>query len=90
MNRTLGWAVAISCIAALVAVALYHGSWGALVMAVVGAALFGWYKLSVARSAAAEKFFDGAGEETRLTGIQGHSPSEMPVDPPPGGPDRAS
>ena len=47
---------------------------------VVMAAGYAWYRLQVARNAAAEKFFDAMGEETRLTGLQGGSPSEMPAD----------
>jgi hypothetical protein len=46
----------------------------------VGAVGIVWYRVQVARSEEAEDFFGGAGEETRLTGFQGGSPSEMPVD----------
>jgi hypothetical protein len=72
--------------AAIVAVtgallALWFHSWGALALIVVATVGVAWYRVQVARSAAAEKFFGEPGEETRLTGFQGGSPSEMPVDP---------
>jgi len=72
---------------ALLLVAYWFQSWGALALLLVAGVGWGWYRMQVARSAAAEKFFGDAGEETRLTGFQGGSPSEMPVDrSPPGAP----
>jgi hypothetical protein len=62
---------------------LWFHVWGALALIVVGSIGVGWYRVQVARSAQAEEFFGGAGEETRLTGLQGGSPSEMPLDPQP-------
>lgn len=71
--------IAAAC-AIVAAVALYLRAWGLLALAVVGGVGFAWYRIQVARSAAAEKFFGDVGEETRLTAFQGGSPSEMPVD----------
>ena len=65
----------------LLLVAWWFQSWGALALLFVGGVGWGWYRVQVARSAAAEKFFGELGEETRLTGFQGGSPSEMHLDP---------
>jgi Flp pilus assembly protein TadB len=67
-------------LAAAFAVAAYFHLWGVLAFTAVAVLGYLWYRIQVARSAAAEKFFDGFAEETRLTGMQGASPSEMPVD----------
>lgn len=69
--------------AAVVAVllALYWKTWGLAAFIAVSAGGFAWYRIQVARSDAAKEFFGEVGEETRLTGFQGGSPSEMP---PPG------
>jgi hypothetical protein len=67
-------------ILALLLGAIWFRSWGGLALVVVGAIGVIWYRMQVARNAAAEDFFGDAGEETRLTGFQGGSPSEMPVD----------
>ena len=78
MTRTSALAAALVLLAA-VAVALWVHAWGAVALIVVGAVGIAWYRVQVARSAAeAEKFFGDPGEETRLTGMQGVSPSEMP------------
>lgn len=66
--------------AVLLFVAWWYRSWGALALLVVGGGGLAWYRIQVARTAAAEKFFGDMGEETRLTNFQGGSPSEMPVD----------
>jgi hypothetical protein len=69
---------------------LYLRSWGGVVLVVVAAAVYAWYRVQVARGEAAEQFFGDLGEETRLTNFQGGSPSEMPVDRrPAGGPPEA-
>lgn len=87
-NARLIIAVAIAC-AVLVALSLYLKSWGGVALVVTGAAGFAWYRIQVMRGEeATERFFDDAGEETRLTSFQGTtgfqhaSPSEMPVDRP--------
>jgi hypothetical protein len=67
--------------AVAVGAALYWQSWGLAAFIAVSAAGYAWYRIQVERSAAAEEFFGDVGEETRLTGFQGGSPSEMP---PPG------
>jgi hypothetical protein len=64
----------------LLLVAYWFQSWGALALLLMAGVGWGWYRVQVVRSAAAEKFFGDAGEETRMTGFQGGSPSEMPVD----------
>ena len=50
---------------------------GTVAFIAVAAGGYAWYRIQVERSAAAEKFFGDMGEETRLTGFQGGSPSEM-------------
>ena len=87
-NARLITAVAIACVG-LVAVSLYLKSWGGVALVVMGAAGFAWYRIQVMRGEEdTERFFDDAGEETRLTSFQGTtgfqhaSPSEMPVDRP--------
>lgn len=72
--------LAAAAIAALAVLALswYLRSWGGVVFVAVAAAGFAWYRAQVARTEAAERFFGDAGEDTRLTGFQAGSPSEMP------------
>ena len=82
MRRVPPWLLAAAVAVLLLLVAAWFRSWGALALLAVSAAGWGWYRTQVARSAGAEKFFGDAGEETRLTGFQGGSPSEMPVDRP--------
>jgi hypothetical protein len=67
-------------VAALLVLGLswYMHSWGGVVLVVVAAAGFAWYRVQVARGEAAEQFFGDVGEDTRLTSFQGGSPSEMP------------
>lgn len=80
--------VAILAALALVAGVAYagvHSGWGGaialLVLLAIGATV---YSARLRRGVAAEKFFGDAGEdETRLTGLPGDAPSEMPVDRPP-------
>lgn len=62
----------------LLALSVYLRSWGGIALLAVAAAGFAWYRVQVARGQAAEQFFGDAGEDTRLTGFQGGSPSEMP------------
>lgn len=71
---------AVAAIAALAVLALsaYLRSWGGPVLIAVAGAALVWYRIQVARGEAAERFFGDAGEDTRLTSIQGGSPSEMP------------
>lgn len=71
----------IAAAAVAVLLALYWRSWGLAAFIAVSAGGFAWYRIQVARSDAAQDFFGEVGEETRLTGFQGGSPSEMP---PPG------
>jgi hypothetical protein len=72
--------VPLLAVAAILVLALswYLHSWGGLALVVVAVAGYAWYRVQVARGEAAERFFGDAGEETRLTGFQGGSPSEMP------------
>ena len=72
--------LAAAAIAAVLVLALswYLHSWGGLALIAVSAAGYAWYRAQVARGEAAERFFGDAGEDTRLTAIQGGSPSEMP------------
>ncbi|TWO73301.1 hypothetical protein FN976_00170 [Caenimonas sedimenti] len=66
-----------------VAALLTGGSSLASALVLVGFILGGYaiYRMRAARGVNTEDFFGGAGEDTRLTGLQGGaSPSEMPVD----------
>lgn len=81
MARALHLLLLFILAAGLAGIAVWYQSWGALALLLVGAVGWGWYRVQVARSAAAEKFFGELDEETRLTNIQ-PSPSEMPVDRP--------
>lgn len=78
MKRSLPLLLAAVVAALLLALSWYLRSWGGLALVTVGAAGFAWYRIQVARSEAAERFFGDAGEDTRLTSFQGGSPSEMP------------
>jgi hypothetical protein len=72
--------LALSAIAAtlgVLALSWYLHSWGGIALVGMAAAGFAWYRVQVARGEAAERFFGDAGEDTRLTGFQGGSPSEM-------------
>lgn len=66
----------------LLALSWYLHSWGGPALLAVAAGGYGWYRTQVARGQSGEQFFNDLGEETRLTGFQGGSPSEMPVDHP--------
>jgi len=76
--------LALAAIAAGLVLALswYLHSWGGIALVAVAAVALAWYRTQVARGEAAERFFGDAGEDTRLTGFQGGSPSEMPADEP--------
>jgi len=90
MNRTHSIVLFGIVVVALLLGAIWFRSWGGLALVVVGAIGIIWYRIQVERAAGAEDFFGDAGEETRLTGFQGGSPSEMPVDrsPAPRAPDQ--
>jgi hypothetical protein len=68
---------AVAAAAGVLALSWYLHSWGGIALLVVAAAGFAWYRVQVARGEAAERFFGDAGEDTRLTGFQPGSPSEM-------------
>jgi hypothetical protein len=80
MSRSLRLILLVIVFAALLLGAAWIGSWGALALLLVTGGGLVWYRVQVARTEAAEQFFGDLGEETRLTGFQGGSPSEMPVD----------
>lgn len=82
MSRTTRYLLLAFAYAALVVLAGWQRSWGALALLVVGGFGGVWYRVQVARTDAAEKFFADEGDETRMTAFQGGSPSEMPVDRP--------
>ena len=90
MARTSSLVLFGIVIVALLLGAIWFHSWGGLALVLVGAVGIIWYRMQVARSDSAEDFFGGAGEETRLTGFQAASPSEMPAErgPAPRTPDR--
>lgn len=73
-------AAAVLAAAVLLGVSLYLHLWGGIALVVVAGAGVAWYRMQVAQAQATEKFFGDAGEDTRLTGFQGGSPSEMPGD----------
>jgi hypothetical protein len=77
-RRTRLIALAAIAAALVLALSLYLHSWGGLVLIAVAGAGFAWYRAQVARGEAAEQFFGDMGEETRMTSLQGNSPSEMP------------
>jgi hypothetical protein len=72
-------AIAVAALV-LLGVSVYLQSWGGVALLLVGAGGYVWYRVQVARSEAAEQFFGDMGDETRLTGLQAGSPSEMPLD----------
>ena len=79
MKRTTRLLAAAALAAALVLALSWHlHSWGGIALVAVAAAGYAWYRAQVARGEAAQRFFGDAGEDTRLTGFQGGSPSEMP------------
>ncbi|MBK6007986.1 hypothetical protein JJB11_17945 [Ramlibacter ginsenosidimutans] len=69
---------AVAAAVGVLALSWYLHSWGGIALVAVAAAGFAWYRVQVARGEAAERFFGDAGEDTRLTGFQAGSPSEMP------------
>ena len=71
---------ALLVVLGLLALSLYLRSWGGVALLVVVGAGFAWYRVQVARGQADDQFFGDAGEDTRMTGFQAGSPSEMPVD----------
>jgi hypothetical protein len=85
-KRLLAIAAVVAAVLVL-GLSLYLRSWGGVVLVLVAAAGFAWYRVQVARGEAAEQFFGDVGEDTRLTTFQAGSPSEMtPLDrtvPPP-------
>lgn len=81
MSRSARFLVAAVLAAAVVlGVSLYLHLWGGIALVVVAAAGVAWYRMQVAQAQATEQFFGDPGEDTRLTGFQGGSPSEMPGD----------
>jgi hypothetical protein len=62
----------------LLGFAVWARSWGAIVLLVTAGIGWAWYRRQVARSTEVEKFFEDAGEDTRLTGFGAVSPSELP------------
>lgn len=80
--RRISTFLLIAAGAALAGIAAWYRAWGLVALVLVGGAGLAWYRVQVARSADTEKFFGDMGEETRLTALQGESPSEMPVDRP--------
>lgn len=66
--------------AGVAAIAGYYRYWGAIALVAVLMAGYGWMRWRATRNPVTEKFFEDMGEETRMTHIQGGSPSEMPVD----------
>lgn len=73
-------AAAVATVLGLLALSAWLHSWGGLALIGLGTAGFTWYRIQVARGEAGEQFFGDLGEETRLTGFQGGSASEMPLD----------
>lgn len=81
MSRSARFLLAAALAAAAVlGVSLYLHLWGGIALVVVAAAGIAWYRMQVAQAQATEQFFGDAGEDTRLTGFQAASPSEMPGD----------
>jgi hypothetical protein len=76
-RRTRLLAAAALGAALVLGLSIYLHSWGGVVLLAVAAAGCAWYRVQVARGEAAEQFFGDMGEETRMTSIQGGSPSEM-------------
>jgi hypothetical protein len=85
-HRRLATAAAFTGAGLLLALSFYLHSWGGFALLALLAGGYAWYRVQVARGEAAERFFGDPGEDTRLTALQGGSPSEMPLDrtmPPP-------
>ena len=80
MSRTTCFLLLVFVYAGLVGLSAWLKSWGGIALLVVGGVGWAWYRVQVARTAAAEKFFGDAGEDTRMTGLQTAMPSEMPMD----------
>jgi len=78
MSRTT-LLIALAAVA-VAAIAGYFRYWGAIALVAVLLGGYLWMRWRNSRHHDTEKFFEDAGEETRLTNIQGGSPSEMPVD----------
>lgn len=70
-------AIAALAAALVLALSLYLHSWGGVALVAVAAAGYAWYRTQVRRGEVADQFFGDMGEETRLTGFQGGSPSEL-------------
>lgn len=73
-------AAAVATALGLLALSAWLHSWGGVALVVLGTAGLTWYRIQVARGEAGEQFFGDFGEETRLTGMQAGSASEMPLD----------
>jgi hypothetical protein len=81
MSRNARYIAAVVLVSVLLlGLSFYLHSWGGIVLLFLGAGAIAWYRAQVAQGEAAEPFFGDMGEETRLTGFQGGSPSEMPLD----------
>ena len=78
-SKTLFAGAAILAVLVL-ALSVYLHSWGGVALLAIAAGAYAWYRTQVARGEAAEQFFGDVGEDTRLTQLQGGSPSEMPLD----------
>lgn len=77
MDRIISLLLAAALLALLL-MAILHESWGGFALVAAATVAWLWYRTRVARSTAAEQFFNDPGEETRVTGIQPGPPSEMP------------
>ena len=83
MKRSTRLFAAAALAAVLVlALSFYLHSWGGPALVAVAAGGYAWYRTQVARGQSGDQFFNDLGEETRLTGFQAGSPSEMPTDRP--------
>lgn len=76
MRRPLAIALFAALLVGMGVAALLR-AWGAFALAGLLAGGMAWYRIQVRRTEAGEQFFDGLGEETRLTSMQGGSPSEL-------------
>ncbi len=75
--RPAAVAILIPVLLAAMALAALLRLWGAMALIAMLTAGFVWYRIQVRRTEASEAFFEGMGEETRMTGMQGGSPSEL-------------
>jgi hypothetical protein len=90
MNRTARFVAAAAVVSlVLLGLSAYLHSWGGLVLLVLAGGAVAWYRAQVAEGEAAERFFGDMGEETRLTGFQGGTASELPAERPAAGAVRA-